>query len=448
MKVARGELLRKIVHMAVGLIALSLRFLTPLQAAAMALAALLFNLYLLPRLGGKRLWREGEAASGRSLGIVFYPLAVLLLILVFARRLEVAAAVWGILAFGDGMASLIGMTLGGAKLPWNPDKSWSGSLAYVVFGTAGAVSLLMWTAPGRYAALFALTVCFVTATVSALIESLPLGLDDNLRVPLVAGLLLFCLLLGEGGYAALLAPEQLGRLGVGAGVNVALGLGALAAGAVDLSGFLVGGLLGAGVWWFLGWRAFVLFAAFVLGGSLVTKIGYRRKADAKLAQEKGGRRGARHALANTGTAFFCALFAAVTPYPRLFGLAFAGALATALADTCGSEIGQLWGRRTFLITTLKPVPRGTDGAVSVEGTAAGIVGSLVVAALGAWGGLYPAWPGIAVIVIAAFLGTTLESLFGALLEQRGLLDNEAINFLNTLVGALLAFALGYVWLSA
>ena len=160
----------------------------------------------------------------------------------------------------------------------------------------------------------------------------------------------------------------------------------------------------------------------------------------KLAQEEGGRRGARHAVANAAVATACALFAAVTPYPQLLGLAFAGAFATAAADTASSEIGQLIGRRTFLITTLKPVPRGTEGAVSLEGTLAGVAASLVVAALGAAVGLYP-WLGVVSVAVAAFAGTTLESLAGATLERRGWLDNEAINFLNTLVGALVAMAL-------
>ena len=123
----------------------------------------------------------------------------------------------------------------------------------------------------------------------------------------------------------------------------------------------------------------------------------------------------------------------------LFALAFAGAFATAAADTASSEIGQLIGRRTFLITTLKPVPRGTEGAVSLEGTLAGILASLVIAALGAALGLYP-WTGVPWIVVAAFAGTIFESVIGAALEKRQLLDNEALNFLNTLVGALIAVA--------
>jgi dolichol kinase len=163
MPLTRGELLRKVTHMGVGLIAFSLRFLGPLWSAVAAAAALCMNLFVLPRVGGRRLWREAEHAAGSSIGIVLYPLAVLLMVLIFWRRLEVAAASWGILAFGDGMASVVGMALGRRKLPWNPRKSWMGTFAYVLFGTVAAAVLLEWTAPGRYSWLFAFAAGFCTA---------------------------------------------------------------------------------------------------------------------------------------------------------------------------------------------------------------------------------------------------------------------------------------------
>ena len=77
---------------------------------------------------------------------------------------------------------------------------------------------------------------------------------------------------------------------------------------------------------------------------------------------------------------------------------------------------------------------------SLEGTLAGVAASLAVAALGAAVGLYP-WAGVLPVVLAAFLGSTLESVVGATIEKRGWLDNEAVNFLNTLIGALAAMAL-------
>lgn len=441
----RGELMRKTVHMGVGLIAFTLHWLGPWWGALAALSAVVFNLAILPRLGGRALWRGHEKDSGRSLGIVLYPVAVLLLILVFNQRLEVAAAMWGVLAFGDGMAGLIGMAFGRRKLPWNPGKSWAGTAAFAVFGTLGAWILLLWTAagqsPGRYdgdeAMLFTFVCCAVTAVVAGLLESLPQGLDDNIGVPMVGGLLLLGLLLSRDGWDVVLEPEFLTSAAIGMGVNVLLAGLAYMARSVNLSGALAGWLVGSVIWAFLGWQGFLLLLAFFILGSAATKLGYQRKAEAKLAQEDGGRRGARHAFANAGVALVCAVLAATTPYPVLFALAFAAAFATAASDTAGSEIGQLYGRRAYLPTTFRPVPPGTDGAVSVEGTVAGILASLLLGALGAAVGLFP-WVGVAVVAVAAFVGTTLESILGATVESRGLLDNEAMNFLNTLVGALVA----------
>lgn len=439
--VSRGELLRKAVHMAVGLCAFLLRWLGPLWGAAIALGGFLFNWLLLPRLGGRHLLRDGERKSGRSIGVLLYPLTVMILILVFWQRLEVAAAAWGILAFGDGMASIAGMSLGRKKLPWNPKKSWAGTLGYWLFGTAAAAVLLLWTAPGRYDWTFALACGAAAALLAALLESLPQGLDDNLGVPMVTGLFLLGLVLGADGWGALAAdPDFQRRLLIGAGVNLLLAAAGFAARTVNVSGAVAGFAIGTAIWGFLDWRGYLLLLAFFVLGSAATKLGYRRKAEKNLAQEGGGRRGARHAFANCGVALACAAFAAATPYPLVFALAFAGAFATAAADTAGSEIGQLYGRRAFLITTFRRVEPGTEGAVSLEGTAAGITASALLAALGAGLGLFP-WAGAAAVVVAAFLGTTLESLAGATLERAGLLDNEAINFLNTLVGALFAAAL-------
>ncbi|HEX2164910.1 MAG TPA: hypothetical protein VHM02_13270, partial [Thermoanaerobaculia bacterium] len=199
-RLSAGELARKTVHMAVGLLAFTLAWLGPAWGALVAALAVVFNLAVLPRLGGRRLYRSAELQAGRSAGIVLYPVTVLLLIAVFHRRLEVAAAVWGILAFGDGMASIVGMTLGRRKLPWNPGKSWAGSLAYLLFGTAGAWALLVWTAPERYEPGFALAAAAAAALVAAALESLPQGLDDNLGVPLVAGVFLLCVLWSDGGW--------------------------------------------------------------------------------------------------------------------------------------------------------------------------------------------------------------------------------------------------------
>ena len=437
-----GEVARKLVHIGVGGIAFAMRFLGPLGSALCAAGAVVFNLWVLPRIGGRKLWREAEAGSGHALGILLYPVAVLVLVLLFWRRLEVAAAIWGVLALGDGMASLVGMSLGERKLPWNRRKSWAGTLAYLVFGALAAGVLLQWTAPGRYAPEFAWSVALVTAAFAATLESLPEGLDDNIGVPIVSALLLAGLLLTEGRWQGWLAdPELPRRLLVGAAINALLAAAGYASRSVNRSGMVAGFLVGTLIYACLDWRGYLLLLAFFVLGTGATKLGYERKARQNIAQEEGGRRGAKHALAKTAVAAACALFAATTALPELFSLAFAAAFATAASDTAASEIGKAWGRRTFLITTLRPVPRGTDGAVSLEGTLAGVAASFLLAALAVATGLLgpAAWW---ILPVAALVATTLESLVGATLERRGLLGNESVNFLNTLAGALLAFGLG------
>ncbi|HQZ16070.1 MAG TPA: hypothetical protein PLD86_04255, partial [Vicinamibacteria bacterium] len=145
--VPSGELKRKIVHIGVGGFALALRFLNPFQAALLAITAFVFNWQVLPRIGGKSMWRSGELVKGRARGILIYPLSVLGLILIFHDRLWMAAAIWGLLALGDGMASIIGQALRGPSLPWNASKGWLGFIAFVLFGTLGAFGLAVWTKP-------------------------------------------------------------------------------------------------------------------------------------------------------------------------------------------------------------------------------------------------------------------------------------------------------------
>lgn len=395
------------------------------------------------------MWRSEERARGIAPGILYYPLAVLLLILVFRHDEWIAAAVWGILAFGDGAASLIGQALGGPHLPWNPRKSWTGFLAFVLAGTAGAAALAAWTqhlpvskalAPPVFGVMFAVTV------LCALVESVPTTLDDNITVPLVGASLL-----ALAGPVAFSAPRLQAflawRLVQGLAVNGALAAAVLAARSLDWGGAVSAVVIGTAITVGLGLPGLAVMIAFFVVGSTATKVGYRRKAVRGIAQEKGGARGWRNAWANGGVAALLALLsAAYASIPGgldgagVLAVAYAAAVATAAADTCSSEIGKAYGRRTFLLASLKPVPPGTEGAVSLEGTLGGLTGAAIVAAIGAWGGLYP-WSLVGVVAVAGLLGSLAESLIGSLAERRGWLDNDQLNAVNTALGALFVVAL-------
>jgi len=128
------------------------------------------------------------------------------------------------------------------------------------------------------------------------------------------------------------------------------------------------------------------------------------------------------------------------------------ALATAACDTTGSEIGQLFGRRAFLATTFTRVEPGTEGALSIEGTLAGIVAAALVALAGVAATAHHFNPGfigsvvidrsrtIVVMSICAFLGSYAESLAGVWNRRHGSeVPNGVLNFFNTVMGALLFY---------
>lgn len=440
-----SEASRKIVHILVGCIAFLLRELTWPQAIALGLGACVFNAFILPRVGGKGLWRGDEKARGIAPGILYYPMAVLALVLAFPRDAWIAASVWGILAFGDGTASLLGQVIGGPRLPWNPHKRWSGFLSFVVFGTVGSAILAAWTqrvpiTDGFTRPLFWL-VLFVTVA-CALVETLPTTLDDNITVPLV-GASLFALL-APVSFEDFIQPYFVPHLVQGLVVNGVFALAARAAGSIDWPGAVSAVIVGTVITVGLGLPGLALMIAFFVVGSAVTKVGYRIKASRGIAQEKGGARGWRNAWANGGVPAFLALLAGVHAASLggleeaiLFAIAYAASVATAAADTCSSEIGKAYGRRTFLITSLRPVPPGTEGAVSLEGTLGGLAGAALVAAVGAWGGLYT-WGDALVVSAAGLLGSLAESVIGTMAERKGWLDNDLLNALNTALGALFA----------
>ena len=123
-------------------------------------------------------------------------------------------------------------------------------------------------------------------------------------------------------------------------------------------------------------------------------------------------------------------------------LAFSASFSAKLADTCGSEIGKRWGRHAILISNGRAVPPGTEGAISLEGTAASLLGSLLMTGGAALLGLISGLGAALLVAATGLVATLLESLIGATLQRRwGWLSNEMVNGLQTLIAAVLALLL-------
>jgi len=387
----RREVIRKVLHMAMGLFGLCLRWLTPWQAALCALAALAHNLWLFPHYGYGKLLRPEEKARGYS-GMIGYPAIVLVLIVLCSNpkdvfssfwnpvdwrgSMAVAAAAWAVLAFGDAAAALFGMALKGPRLKWNAEKTWAGWFGLTLVG--GALSALWYAfVSGRSLrgpeGFVICATAFSAAFLAGLVETLPGQIDDNLTVPLMAWLVFS--FAGAEGVSHLLGAFNEAFPGAGAyppalvltllllALNMALGLSAYGlkwvGGASCALGILFGSLVVVGV----GWRGYSFLLAFYLISQLSTYFGRRIKRRRGIAEPDGGRRGVGSVFSK---GLIPALFALVSP------LAFVASLAVYAADTVASEVGKTSSGKARLLFRRAPVPPGTAGAVSLAGSLAGL----------------------------------------------------------------------------
>jgi uncharacterized protein (TIGR00297 family) len=281
----------------------------------------------------------------------------------------------------------------------------------------------------------------LAAFVAAAVETIPVRLDDNLSVALTAGAVLWLVSLTHASALTPFASATLGDQWIAAvAVNVLFASAGFAVRTVSVSGAVAGAAIGIAIYMTFGWQGWVMLFVTFLSASLSSRMGLRRKTLLGIAEERGGRRGAGNAIANTGVAAIAAIVSTASVHHAAAHWAFAAALSASGSDTIASEIGKAWGRRTYSITSLQSVPPGTSGAISMEGTAAGLVGALALGAVAVALGLVPAFA-LAPIVIAATAGSFVESGLGATLEAPGVLNNDMLNFINSAVAACIAAAL-------
>ncbi|WP_336136014.1 DUF92 domain-containing protein [Natronomonas amylolytica] len=372
--------------------------------------------------------RPGDREEGRLYGLASFSLGIAGLAVIYAAfDLPVSAFLVAVFVLTVGN---LGQALTGR---YTPDPV-VGTSAFAVVGTAGAVgAILIAEVLGASVPALPLAVFVATsgALLGALIRSVLFVRDDSLVVLSVGLTVWFLLELG-------LAPT-LRRVGVGLALTAALGYVAYGLGTASVTGMLTGVLLALFTVVLGGFGWFVLLVTFFGLGGLASKYRYEEKLDRGIAQENEGARGGGNVLANSAVALVAVVAFAVSGHvgipPTVFRFAFAGAVAAALADTFSSEFGGLFDTPR-LITTLREVDPGTDGAVTWQGVVAGAVGSAVIGGLsGLFFGLEA--PGVSLVVLAGAVGMTVDSLLGAMFEGV-YLGNQGVNLLATLSAGLVA----------
>ncbi len=226
-----------------------------------------------------------------------------------------------------------------------------------------------------------------------------------------------------------------------------------------IAAFFVGlviGILGDVTW-------LLLLLFFLLSSFIATRYKFALKEAMGVQEGRKGERRASNVLANGVAPMAAAVlsFAGSTWFPGAFpraaaGIVFLAALAVAGSDTLASEIGVL-SPRPVLITTFERVTPGTDGGISVLGEACALLaavytalfGWLVLGVVARTYALDPTMPMdstfLVVPAVIGFVGCQLDSVIGATLERRGIVNKKTTNLLATCTGAVLAYLILVAW---
>jgi uncharacterized protein (TIGR00297 family) len=468
-----AEFSRKVVHVGTGLVI----FFAPMFIAHTAPVLLIAVVFTLANIAAyARGWLPSvHHTARRSYGTVYYPLALAVLApLLWHDAPEIVAAAMLVLAVGDGAAGIVGEL---ARTPRRytlvgDEKSVEGSVAMFLASLA-ALHLALAVYPDRSIPVAALlesapvllfaTLVAISAAATAAEALTPRGLD-NLSVPLVTALLLY---MSFGSDSLLLDPKIATAAALGGIVAWTSHRLHLLSASGSVATFLLAVLVhGAG-----GWAWTLPIVAFFLLSSALSRLGRARKRAFDGVFEKTSTRDAMQVAANGGVAGAIAVLARIAPWDGWFVL-YLGALAAATADTWSTELGVLARGRVRSVLTLRSVPAGTSGGVSLAGTLGGALGAAVVAAIGmvgsgAWdAGVRDAgiWGPLAMLTAAGLAGSLVDSVLGATLQAqyrcgycggeterrvhchlpttlvrgRAAVDNDLVNIACTVAGAAVA----------
>ncbi|MEH7236023.1 DUF92 domain-containing protein [Bacillus sp. JJ1562] len=164
-----------------------------------------------------------------------------------------------------------------------------------------------------------------------------------------------------------------------------------------------------------GYRGLLLLGVFFASSNFWSKFKAEKKESLKHKVAKGEQRDMVQVFANGGVAAFAGLmFAWTDSFIWLF--LFIGSIAAATADTWASEIGPLSKKQPILLTKMKRVDAGTSGAISVLGTIAGFLGSLLISIIS-----FLVWPELSVILLVGltlvgFCGNLIDTIMGATVQ--------------------------------
>ncbi len=326
----------------------------------------------------------------KKFGVVAYPLSVSLAAFFFYDNNFVFTYSLYPMFFADPLGAIVGRYFGRNRIPCG--KTLEGTA--VVYG----INFLIFLTGG-----FSLVdSAFISFILTLLEISSPGGLD-NVTVPLSA-----MAILGGWGYM---------ELWISLPISLVVALMITLAGWLTLCASLAAASLGTIILYAGGLMWVIPLIVFV---GLASIAGRFFGSDEKI-------RNVNQVFANGGVSAFLAILYSIMHLDVLFYMHLS-AVAAMMSDTLATEVGMKFSRYSYLITSFKPVSKGTSGGVSGWGFVGALVGALIISVF--------AMDKFLPVALSGFVGSLIDSYLGALFERRGLWNNDVTNFLSAAFGSL------------
>lgn len=374
----------------------------------------------------KNLFKSMEREGNSDLGTVYFPISLIVLILLTwdggllgGENLKYLGAVGSlIMGYGDGFAAIIGKKYGGYKYKiMNNEKSLEGSLA--MFVCSFLVSLVFICSYKGFS-LYVVGSCFIVSVLATIAEALtPFGMD-NLTVPIISTLSAFYFIYFlENNLLFLFVYSAC----IGFLISFAIAYFAYIKNSLTLDGSIGATLMGTLIHATSGFFGSLLMILFFISSSILSRFKNGAKKKVALQFDKTGQRDAFQVFANGGVGLIYSILFYITQNPSflvLFGISFAAAN----ADTWATELGILNKKQPISLRTLKPVDKGTSGAISILGTFAALIGSMLIGIFVTIGFKiinfeqfgYNYMQIFKMVTLGGFTGSMIDSILGATLQ--------------------------------
>ncbi|MCZ7402777.1 MAG: TIGR00297 family protein [Candidatus Methanoperedens sp.] len=386
--------------------------------------------------------RESDAKAGKLITMIqlFLTTAILLLIssMTGAEKfpLFIIGSAFAITTFGDGIADIINIIEKDRKQSADNKQVYSkvysakSSIVFLISGSIFAFISSVWISGFTLAVPMGMIIFLsvIGALTGALLESMTRN-EDNIIIPFGSAMAMWLFYMFGFNVDTIYLLKVLA-------FSFFLGYLSFRVRIADISAMLSATLMGviiiisSDINWF-----FILLAFFLLG-SMFTRYKYNFKLAYGTAEGKSGVRGYKNVFSNSLAALVLAMaYGIFHAHAQVLMAAYLGSVATACGDTLASEIGQTFKGEPRMITTLKKAKRGTDGAVSWLGEGAALFGSLAIAVL-AYFLIQENMILLLMVTAGGFIGTNIDSVLGATLQQKGYLSNNGVNLFATISGAI------------